>query len=475
MSDASTAAGSAQVKLGQIILITLIATLGGFLFGFDSGVINGTIKGFRTEFNLSDAETGWAVSSMLLGCAVGALLAGRLADAFGRRTMMMLAGLLFIISAVGSGIAGNATSFIVYRLIGGLAVGAASVMSPAYIAEIAPAHMRGRLITINQIAIVVGFFFCFLSNYLLASASGGAVEELWGGFETWRWMFWMELIPAFIFFGALFFIPMSPRYLVASGQEDKAGRVIDRLFGEGHAADKVANIRASISADHKPSFKDILGNSLGLRPIIWVGIGLAVFQQLVGINVIFYYSAVLWESAGFSEEDALLQNVIMSVLSIMGVIFALSLIDRIGRKPLLFWGSIGMVLTLGTMAWAFGTGTLSDPNDPSSLVLDPNIGRIALVSGIAYATIFNMSWGPAMWVALGEMFPNRMRGSGLAIAGLAQWAANFAISFSFPIMLTSIGLSVSYMIYATFAIISAFFVMSLVKETKGKELEDMEG
>ncbi len=475
MSNASNEAGAAQVRLGQVILITLVATLGGFLFGFDSGVINGTIKGFRTAFELTDAETGWAVSSMLLGCAAGALLAGRLADSFGRRSMMMLAGFLFLVSAAGSGIADNATAFIIYRLIGGLAVGAASVMSPAYIAEIAPANMRGRLITINQIAIVVGFFFCFLSNYLLASTSGGAVETLWGGFETWRWMFWMEIIPAAIFFGALFLIPMSPRYLVASGKEEQAGRVIDRLFGEGHVQEKVAQIRSSISADHKPSFRDILGNAAGLRPIIWVGIGLAVFQQLVGINVIFYYSAVLWESAGFSEEDALLQNVIMSVLSIIGVIVALSLIDRIGRKPLLFWGSIGMVITLGTMAWAFGTGTLSDPNDPSSLVLDPAIGRVALVSGIAYATIFNMSWGPAMWVALGEMFPNRMRGSGLAVAGLAQWVANFAISFSFPIMLTSIGLSVSYMIYATFAIISAVFVMKLVRETKGKELEEMEG
>ena len=474
-STVAPAAGEANVRTGQVVLITLVATLGGFLFGFDTGVINGTIKGLESAFDSTAAGTGFAVSSMLIGSAIGALAAGRLADAFGRRTMLMVAAVFFVVSAWGSGIAGGTAEFIVYRLIGGLAVGAASVMAPAYIAEIAPAHLRGRLITINQIAIVAGFFFCFLSNYLLASASGGAEAAFWGGYATWRWMFWMELIPAGIFLFALFAIPMSPRYLVAAGKDLKAGRVIDRLFGPGHAEAKVADIRSSLASDHKPSFRDVVGPKLGLKPIVWVGIGLAVFQQLVGINVIFYYSAVLWESAGFSEQDALLQNVIMSVLSIIAVIGALSVIDRIGRKPLLFWGSIGMVITLAVMAYAFGTGELADPNDPSSIVLEPSMGRLALIAGISYATIFNASWGPAMWVALGEMFPNQLRGSGLAIAGLAQWLANFLISFSFPIFLTTIGLSVSYAIYATFAFISIFFVAKYVRETKGIELEEMPG
>ena len=462
-----------DVRLGQIILITLVATLGGFLFGFDSGVINGTVDGLQQAFNSTSVGTGFSVSSMLLGSAVGALLAGRLADAFGRRTMLMLAAVLFIISAWGSGVSNSSAEFIIYRVIGGLAVGAASVMSPAYIAEIAPARMRGRLITINQITIVLGLTLAFLSNYILAKTAGGSTAEFWGGHATWRWMFWMELIPAFIFLFALFMIPMSPRYLVASGKEAKAGKVIDRLFGAGFSERKVADIRNSLAGDHKPSFRDIVGKAAGLKPIVWVGIGLAVFQQLVGINVIFYYGAVLWQSAGFSEESALFQNVLMGGASIVAVFIALSLIDKIGRKPLLFWGSVGMVLTLGLMAFCFSTGTLADPADPQSLQLSSRMGTIALLSGIAYVVAFNMSWGPAMWVALGEMFPNQMRGSGLAIAGLAQWLANFAISFTFPIMLTGIGLSSSYIIYAVFAAISAFFVMRFVRETKGMTLEQM--
>ncbi|GGY38802.1 sugar porter family MFS transporter [Parvularcula lutaonensis] len=459
----------AEPKLGAIIGVALVATLGGFLFGFDSGVINGTVDGLQQAFDSNSVGTGFSVASMLLGAALGALLAGTLADAFGRRTMLMAAAIFFIISAWGSGIAGGTTEFVIYRLIGGFAVGAASVMSPAYIAEIAPAKMRGALATIQQIAIVVGLFFAFLSNYMLANSAGGSTAEFALGYETWRWMFWVELIPAAIFLIALFIIPESPRFLVAKGRDAAAQSVFDRLFKRG-GQQKVAEIKESLAADHKPRFSDIFKDGK-LRPIVWVGIGLAVFQQLVGINVIFYYGAVLWQSAGFTEEDALLQNVLTGASSIVAVLICLSMVDKIGRKPFLFWGSIGMAVTLGIMAFAFSTGELGE----NGLQLSSEMGIVALGAGLAYAFIFNMSWGPVMWVMLGEMFPNQFRGSALAVAGLMQWVANFLVTMTFPIMLTSIGLAAAYGIYCFFAVVSALFIAKAVKETKGLELEQMEG
>ena len=473
MSATTTSAGGAatvDANIGYIILISVVATLGGFLFGFDSGVINGTVDGLQLAFGSDSVGTGFSVASMLIGAAIGALVAGTLADAFGRRTMLMAAAVFFIVSAWGSGIAGGTFEFILYRLLGGAAVGAASVMSPAYIAEIAPARHRGALATLQQIAIVVGLFAAFLSNYLLAGAAGGSTAEFAMGYETWRWMFWAELLPAGIFLVALFTIPESPRFLVAKGREEGAQDVLAKLFGSAATA-KVRDIRASLAADRKPSLRDLKGPS-GIRPIVWVGIGLAVFQQLVGINVIFYYGAVLWQSAGFTEEDALLQNVLTGGSGILAVVICLSMIDRVGRKPFLLWGSVGMVVTLGIMAFAFSTGEL-DGND--QLQLSERMGLTALGAGLAYAFIFNMSWGPVMWVSLGEMFPNQMRGAGLAVAGFMQWIANFAITMTFPWMLVNIGLAVSYAIYATFALISAVFVFKLVRETKGLELEQMEG
>jgi SP family sugar:H+ symporter-like MFS transporter len=396
-------------------------------------------------------------------------MAGTLADAFGRRSMLIAAAVFFVISAFGSGIAGSSFEFIIYRLIGGFAVGAASVMSPAYISEIAPARYRGALATTQQIAIVAGLFFAFLSNYVLAGRAGGSTAEFALGYETWRWMFWVELIPAAIFLGALFLIPESPRFLVAKGRSEDARSVLDRLFRRG-AKEKVAEIEKSLAAQHKPRFSDIFGGGK-LRPIVWVGIGLAVFQQLVGINVIFYYGAVLWQSAGFTESDALLQNVLTGGSGILAVILCLLFIDRIGRKPFLLFGSIGMAVSLGIMAFAFSTGTVGE----SGLQLSDSMGLTALGAGLAYAFIFNLSWGPVMWVMLGEMFPNQFRGSALAVAGLAQWLANFLVTMTFPQLLEGIGLAGAYGIYCFFAVVSAVFIAKSVRETKGLELEEMVG
>lgn len=467
-----TGAEAQSANMGLISAIVAVATLGGFLFGFDSGVINGTVDGLRAAFDSDEVGTGFNVASMLLGCAVGAFVAGRLADILGRKKTLLLAAAFFLISAYGSGIAGSSTEFVIYRIIGGFAVGAASVLAPAYISEVTPAHLRGRLSSIQQIMIIIGLTAAFLSNYLLAEYAGASTNAFWLGFEAWRWMFWMELIPATVFLIALLFIPESPRYLVTRARTHDARSVLTRLFGSGFADRKVGEIEASIAQDHAPRLSDLVDrNKGGLRTIVWVGIGLAVFQQLVGINVVFYYGAVLWQAVGFSESDALKINVLSGTISIAACLAAIALIDRIGRKPLLIIGSVGMAITLGIMAFAFMSGSLID----GTLQLSDGAGLTALIAANAYVALFNFSWGPVMWVMLGEMFPNQIRGSGLAVSGFAQWSANFGITMTFPIMLGSIGLTGAYGFYAISAAVSVLFVWMMVRETKGIELEQMSG
>jgi MFS transporter, SP family, sugar:H+ symporter len=461
-----------NINLPLISAIVGVATIGGFMFGYDSGVINGTQAGLRSTFDLSDVSLGVTVSALLPGCAVGAFLAGRLADVWGRRRVMVGAAALFILSALASGAAGSDLMMIVARFAAGVGVGAASVLSPAYISEVTPASMRGRLSSLQQIMIIAGLTGAFLANYFLADIAGKSTDLLWLGFPAWRWMFWMQIIPASIFFLTLLFIPESPRYLVARGRHDEARAVLTRLFGAATAATKSVEIRGSLAADHAPRLRDLIDRSTGrLRGIVWVGVGLATFQQLVGINVVFYYGAVLWQAVGFSEADSLKINILSGALSIAACVAAIFLIDRIGRKPLLLIGSIGMALTLSVVTVAFATGDLTG----GMLHLAPNVGLVALISASFYVIFFNLSWGPVMWVMLGEMFPNQIRGSGLAVSGAAQWSANFLVSVSFPALARSIGLPITYGFYATCAFISILFVLKMVHETRGRELEDMVG
>lgn len=458
-------------KLGTVVLISCVAALGGFLFGFDSGVINGAVGALQRAFGTSAIGSGFNVASMLLGCAAGAFLAGSIADKYGRRAALLFAAVLFLFSAWGSGMASGSLEFVIYRLIGGFAVGAASIICPAYIAEVAPCAYRGRLATLQQMAIVLGLFFAFLSNFLIARAAGGAGETFWFGFEAWQWMFWMELIPSAIFFVGLFCIPESPRFLVAAGRSAEAMRVLARLSHPHDAPAKVAEIESTLAHDSKPSLRDLFDKVSGrVHPIVWVGLAIAALQQLVGINVVFYYGEVLWRAAGFSEANALLINTIGGVINVTATVGAILLVDRVGRKPLLLIGSVGMAVTLGGLAIVFGTGQL---DASGNLQLTGVTGPLALVLANVYIVFFGLSWGPVMWVMLGEMFPNQLRGAALSVAGISQWGTNFLVTMTFPILLTRFGLGLAYGIYAAFAAVSIWYVLRFVRETRGIELEKM--
>lgn len=472
-----------SVNMGLVSAIVAVATIGGLLFGYDSGAVNGTQAGLIKDFNLIEDSfspsngLGFTVGSLLIGCFIGAFFAGTLADAMGRRNVMRLSAVLFLVAALVQGFAHDHLIFVIARVMGGMAVGAASVLSPAYISEVAPANIRGRMTTVQQIMIITGLTAAFLVNYFLAAAAGESTSTFWGGIEAWRWMYLMQAVPAVIFLVALFFIPESPRYLVSKGRNDEAMQVLASIFGSGAAATKLAEIKASFAEDHRPQLRDVLAPAgtkgfMGIRSIVWVGIMLAVFQQLVGINVIFYYGSTLWQLAGFSENDALLINIVSGVVSILACLVTVAVIDRIGRKPLLLIGSAGMAVTLFVMVFAFSQGGL---DAEGKLTLTAELGTLAVIAANLYVIFFNVSWGPVMWVMLGEMFPNQIRGSALAVAGFFQWFANFLVSFTFPAMAVGLGLTVSYSFYAVCAVISFFLVKAFIKETAGKELEEMEG
>ncbi|MEM1164715.1 MAG: sugar porter family MFS transporter [Planctomycetota bacterium] len=565
--------GSLRYAIG----IVSVAALGGFLFGFDTAVINGAVPvlqhmyleqdGFSGGLPVNQLAmktfTGLAVSLALVGAAVGAFAAGPLADKIGRKSGMLLAACLFLISAIGSGLPLTIIDFTVWRFIGGMAFGAASVLAPAYIAEVAPAKMRGRMGSLQQLAIVIGIFVALMSNLLIVeSTTTRSAGDSWlFGFKAWQWMFWIEAVPAVIYGLLTLRIPESPRYLVAQDRDGEARAVLGSVLGASSVDRKIAEIRDTISTEHTPRLSDILSRKRGfLLPIVWIGIGLSVFQQFVGINVVFYYSNLLWQSVGFGESRAFLLTFISGGINVLTTFIAIASVDKIGRKPLLMLGSAGMAISLGTMAWVFSAApivtrpaeltipedvrigsvelrvTVAQSGEPashmldidaasavngrlvvdfSSVVPDPakpadltieglplgyllsasdradsgtvthrttvqpslsgehqHLGTIALVALNVFVFCFGFSWGPVVWVLLGEMFTNQIRGAALAVAAAAQWAANFFISWTFP-LLAGVGLGTAYGFYAGSAVLSLLFVTVFIRETKGRELEDM--
>ncbi|AXI76597.1 sugar porter family MFS transporter [Peterkaempfera bronchialis] len=469
LTSSTPAQRAAETPLAHVVFIAASAAMGGFLFGYDSAVINGAVTGIQKHFAVGSAETAATVAAALLGSAVGATVAGWLADRLGRIRVMQLAAVLFAVSGVGSMFPPDIGVLATWRVVGGIAIGIASVITPAYIAEVAPPAYRGRLGSFQQLAIVLGIAVSQLVNYALNQAAGGDSSGLLKGIQAWRWMLGVEAVPALVYLLMSLAIPESPRYLIASGQEARARAVLTEVEGPRTDPDaRVAEIRSVMATEHRSRMRDLLGGRAGLLPIVWVGIGASAFQQFVGINVIFYYSSLLWQSVGITESASLLISLSTSIINIVGTVIAMLLVDRIGRRPLALAGSTGMAVALAAASWAFSyrTGTGSSAHIPNLQ------GTVALVAAHFFVLCFAFSWGVVVWVLLGEMFPNRIRALALGVAASAQWLANWAVTVSFP-SLSDWNLSATYAIYAGFALLSIPFVAFCIRETRGRTLESM--
>jgi MFS transporter, SP family, xylose:H+ symportor len=457
-----------------IIGITLVATLGGLLFGYDTAVISGTIgsleKFFITPLGLTETATnsqlGFVVSSALIGCIIGGLAGGIISLKIGRKNGLILAAVLFLISALGSAMpeiffqkvgTGDSSylyNFVVYRIIGGIGVGLASMLSPMYIAEIAPADIRGKLVSFNQLAIVFGMLVVYFVNYYIASNG----DDTWLNSIGWRWMFASETIPAVLFLIFLFFVPKTPRYLAMQGDEEGALKILSKLSGIERAKTQLIEIRNSFSHHSGKLF------SYGIL-VILIGILLSAFQQFVGINVVLYYAPEIFKSMGAGTDSALLQTIIVGIINMSFTVLAILTVDKFGRKPLQIIGAVGMAIFMFALGFAF---------------FFQKLGIGALIFMLGYVACFAMSWGPVTWVLLAEIFPNKIRGRAMAFAVAAQWISNYLVSWTFPMMDKSTFLTnlthhgFAYWVYGVMGIVAALFMWKLVPETKGKTLEEME-
>ncbi|MDX2823911.1 sugar porter family MFS transporter [Streptomyces ipomoeae] len=465
-------ASTAGVRRGQpehlshVIFIAAAAAMGGFLFGYDSAVINGAVEAIRDRYDIGSTALAQVIAVALIGCAVGAATAGRIADRIGRIRCMQIAAALFTISAVGSALPFALYDLAFWRIVGGFAIGMASVIGPAYIAEVAPAAYRGRLGAFQQAAIVVGIAISQLVNWGILNAADGDQRGELLGLEAWQIMLGVMVVPAVLYGLLSFAIPESPRFLISVGKEERAREVLAEVEGADVDLDaRVAEIESAMNSEHKSTFKDLLGGSFLFRPIVWIGIGLSVFQQFVGINVAFYYSATLWQSVGVDPTESFFYSFTTSIINIVGTVIAMIFVDRIGRRPLALIGSVGMSLGLALEAWAFSYDLVDGK-------LPVTQGWVALIAAHLFVLFFALSWGVVVWVMLGEMFPNRIRAAALGVAASAQWIANWAITASFP-SLADWNLSATYVIYTLFAALSIPFVLRFVKETKDKALEEM--
>jgi SP family arabinose:H+ symporter-like MFS transporter len=429
-----------------LLLSAAVAALGGLLFGFDTAVISGTIPFIQPYFGLDELKLGWTVSSLLAGCIVGVLSAGKPGDVFGRKRTLMFAASLFLISALGSALSTQHLMFIIFRFIGGFAVGAASMLSPMYISEISPAARRGQLVSLNQMAIVVGILLAFFSNYWLADA----------GINNWRWMFAVMGIPAILFLVTLFFVPESPRWLVQKGRDKEAFNILGRINGSQIARTELADIQESI-LEEKGTYREVF--SPAMRPVLWLGILLAVFSQVTGINTIMYYAPIIFKETGIGVNSALLQTAIVGSVNFLFTVVAIAWVDKVGRKPLLIFGSLGLAVSLTALSLAF--------------YLHQTNGIIILAFVLLYIASYAASLGPITWVAVSEIFPNKLRSRAMSVAVVALWAANFIVILFFPIMLKRWGGGTTFLIFDLMCFALILFVYFKFPETKGKSLEEL--
>ena len=431
-----------------VVFISAVAALGGLLFGFDTAVISGVLNFIQPYFGLSEAGLGWTVSSLLFGCMVGVVVAGKIGDKYGRKKVLMLASLLFFVSALVSAGSIHLVIFVGARVIGGLAVGIASILSPMYIAEIAPAKYRGSLVSLNQLAIVTGILIAFFTNYMLIGT----------GEDNWRWMLLVMALPAVLLFFSLFFMPESPRWLVAVGNDASAMKVLEKTSVENEADLRLREIKQSLENKEEGSYRDLLKPKT--RNILWIGIILSVFQQITGINSIMYYAPKIFAQIGQSSDTALLQTVAIGSINLIFTALAMVFIDRFGRKRVILLGSAGMATML------LGLSLLYKINATS--------GILVLVFILGYIAFFASSLGPALWVVVSEIFPNNLRSIGMSVALVSLWAACIIVSVAFPIILEVLNGAMTFMIFAIICILCFAYVWKYVPETKGKTLEELE-
>lgn len=449
-----------------LVFVSFIAALGGFLFGYDTGVINGTQFYFSKFFDLDPATKGWVVGSALLGCFVGAIIAGPMSRKYGRKVSLIISAMLFTLSAWGSGLPEflpqSVPILVMFRIIGGLGIGVASMNAPMYIAEISPADIRGKMVTLYQMAIVLGFFIVFLVTYQI----GAGKTEAYNTETGWRMMFWSELVPCVLFLLLLFFVPKSPRWLLLKEREEESLKVLERIHGSESAKSKAEEIKKSLAESTSISLKQVLAK--GILPIVLIGSFLSFLQQFTGINAVLYYGADIFEKAlGFGQEDVLAQQVLLAGVNVLFTVLAMFTVDKWGRKPLIITGSVGMFVGFALLGVTIMTN---------------NTGILSLIGILMFIGSFAMSMGPVVWVVLSEMFPNNMRSIGMSIAVAVQWAANYLVSQSFPIVAESKvnteGMwngALPYFIFIVFILMIIWFVHKMLPETKGRTLEEIEG
>jgi len=441
-----------------VMLVCMVAALGGLLFGYDTGVINGAIGPLKAHFVLDANWAGWATGCALVGCAIGAGIAGVLSDWLGRKKVLILSAILFFVSAVGTALPKNITTFIIYRIIGGLGVGAASMSSPMYIAEISPARIRGRMVSVNQFAIVTGFLVVYFVNYFIALQG----DQMWNQETGWRWMFGSEALPALLLLVLLFFVPESPRWLTKQNRSNEALEILTHVNGAEYAKTELLEIKDAL-AHESGSLKQLF--QPGMKIVLVIGIVLAVLQQVTGINVFLYFGTEIFKKMGSDTNAALLQTVVVGTVNLTFTIIAIWMVDRLGRKPLMMIGSVGMGLSL------LGMGLAAYCQKTDLWVLLFILGYIAC---------FALSVGPVTWVILSEIFPTRIRGRAMAIATVCLWVANYLVSQTFPMMeennwlLEKFHHAFPFWLYGIFCVVLVTFVWRFVPETKGKTLEEIE-
>ncbi|WP_214071864.1 sugar porter family MFS transporter [Mucilaginibacter sp. dw_454] len=430
-----------------ITRICIVAALGGLLFGYDTAIISGAIPFIQSAFRLNATGLGWAVSCILVGCAIGAMISGKLADRYGRRTVLLFCAVLFALSGLGTGMATQLVQFVGFRIMGGLGVGAAAMVSPMYIAEIVPAIRRGRMVALYQLAIVSGILLAYGVSYLLAET----------GKENWRWLFELQAVPALIFLVGLCFVPETPRWLAGKNRPSKAKAVLVKTVGKFAAERELNLINNSFTADQSPSFKELFRRPYA--KVMLCGILVAVFQQTCGINAVLYYAPVIFKATGLGHADALFQTVLMGGINVLATLLAIAFVDKLGRKVFLLAGSLVMGLCLLIIALCFQWHYFAHD--------------LVLIAMLAYVAAFACTLGAVTWVYLSEIFPNRIRGMALSVATLALWLADFIVSYTFPVMTAHLGTPLTLSAYALCCGIALIYCYRL-PETKGRRLEEME-